>query len=360
MKIFNFSAGPTMIPKSILEKVKEAITNYSMGIGIAELSHRTVKFRNIIDKTEENIRKLMGISDDYAVCFIQGGASLQFAMLPMNLMNSAGCAEYVDTGYWSEKAIVEAEKFGKIKIIASSKDVNYARIPDLRKWKPSTDASYVHITTNNTIEGTQYHSYPEIDNSVPLIADMSTDIMTKNIEVDLFDVIYASTQKVLGPTGLSIVIIKRDLADRSEGKNLSTMLDYTTYIYEKSMHNTPPTFSIYLLMLVTEWLLEQGGIEMMDKINTIKSEVIYECLDSSNFYNNFIESPHRSRVNIVFKLPTKKLDEIFIDEAEKRGLIGLKGHRSVEGIRASMYNAMPLEGVETLVDFMYEFEKKHG
>jgi phosphoserine aminotransferase len=184
--------------------------------------------------------------------------------------------------------------------------------------------------------------------------------MTKNIEVNLFDLIYASTQKVLGPTGLSIVIIKRNLAERAKKKNLPAMLDYTIYIYEKSMYNTPPTFSIYLLMLITDWLLEQGGIEVMDRINTVKSEVIYECLDSSNFYNNFIESSHRSRVNIVFKLPTEKLDEMFLKEAEKIGLIGLRGHRAVGGIRASMYNAMPLEGVETLVDFMYEFEKKHG
>ena len=361
MKIFNFSAGPTMIPKSLMEKVQKEFTNYnSMGIGITELSHRTVEFSNLIDKTEANIRRLMGISDDYAVCFIQGGASMQFAMLPMNFMKLNGFAEYIDTGYWAEKAIVEAKKIGEVKIIASSKDAQYTRIPNFRKWKPSPDASYVHITTNNTIEGTQYHSYPEIDNGVPLVADMSTDIMTKNIEVNLFDFIYASTQKVLGPTGISIVIIKRNLADRAEGKNLPTMLDYTTYIYEKSMHNTPPTFSIYLLMLVTDWLLEQGGTEVMDRINTVKSEVIYECLDSSNFYNNFIESPHRSRVSIVFRLPTKELDELFIEEAEKRGLIGLKGHRSVEGIRASMYNAMPLEGVETLVDFMNEFEKKHG
>lgn len=361
MNIFNFSAGPTMIPLSVMERVQKEFTNYnSMGIGITELSHRTIEFSGIIDRTEANIRKLMEISDDYAICFVQGGASMQFAMLPMNLMNPGGFAEYMDTGYWSEKAIVEAEKIGEVKIVASSKDALYSRIPNFRKWKPAPDASYVHITTNNTIEGTQYHSYPEIDNGVPLVADMSTDIMTKNIEVNLFDLIYASTQKVLGPTGLSIVIIKRNLADRAEKKNLPTMLDYTTYIYEKSMHNTPPTFSIYLLMLVTEWLLDQGGIEVMDKINTVKSEVIYECLDSSSFYNNFIESPHRSRVSIVFRLPTKELDEMFIDKAEKRGLIGLRGHRSVGGIRASMYNSMPLEGVEALVDFMYDFEKKHG
>lgn len=350
-----------MIPPSVMERAKKEFTNYNgLGIGVAELSHRTVEFREIIDKTEDNIRKLMHIPQEYAICFIPGGASLQFYMIPVNfLINWWGC-EYIHTGYWSEKAIVEAQKCCYVKVSASSRDVNFKRIPNLRKWKNKFDSSYVHITTNNTIEGTQFHSYPELEHGVPLIADMSSDIMTKNTDITDFDMVYASTQKVLGPTGLSLVILKKKLAERSNKKNLATMLDYNTYIYEKSMHNTPPTFSVYMLMLVTDWLLEKGGIETMDKINTLKSEVIYEKIDSSDFYINFVEAPHRSRVNIVFRLPNKDLDEQFIAEAESEGLFGLRGHRSVEGIRASMYNAMPLEGVERLVDFMNKFEKQHG
>lgn len=361
MKIFNFSAGPSMIPASVMEKAQREFINYNnMGIGVCELSHRTDEFSSIIDRTESNIRKLMNISDEYAVCFIPGGASLQFYMIPINfLINWWGC-EYIDTGYWSEKAIIEAKKCCHVSVSASSKDANYKRIPNLRKWQNKFDSSYVHITTNNTIEGTQYHSYPEMEHGVPLIADMSTDIMTKKTDITEFDMVYASTQKVLGPSGLALVIMKRKLAERAYKKNLPTMLDYNTYINEKSMHNTPPTFSVYMLMLVTDWILEHGGIDAMDKINMLKSEVIYERIDSSGFYSNLVEAPHRSRVNIVFRCPTKHLSELFIHEAEEIGLLGLRGHRAVEGVRASMYNAMPLEGVEKLVDFMNRFEKLHG
>ncbi len=360
MKIFNFSAGPSMVPPPVMKKVQEEFRNYnSMGIGITELSHRTEEFAAIIDKTESNIREIMGINDNYAVCFVQGGASLQFAMIPMNLM-STGIAEYADSGYWSEKALIEAKKFGEIKILGSSKDTNYDRIPSVRKWKLSSNSSYIHITTNNTVYGTQYHAIPEMVGHAPLIADMSTDIMSRNIDVNNFGLIYASAQKVLGATGLAIVIIRRDLIERSEGKNLPTMLDYSTYVYEKSMHNTPPTFSIYFLMLVTNWLKEQGGMNAMEKINTLKSQTMYERIDASPFYTNFVVPSHRSRVNVVFRTPSKVLDEKFVTDAEKEGLIGLRGHRAVEGLRASMYNSMPLEGVEKLIDFMNEFELENS
>ena len=245
-------------------------------------------------------------------------------------------------------------------MLASSKATNYDRIPRVRKWRPATDSSYLHITTNNATYGTQYHSIPVLKNGVPLLADMSADIMTRKIDVSQFGMIYAATQRVMGPTGVSIVIIRKDLVERSKGKNLATMLDYNTFVDKKSMHNTPPTFSIYLLKQVTDWLKEQGGMDAVDRINTLKSEELYERINSSGFYTNFVAPADRSKVNVVFRLPTKELDDKFIEEARKIGLIGLKGHRSVEGLRASIYNAMPLEGVEYLLDFMNDFERKHG
>ena len=361
MKIFNFAAGPSMIPEPVMKKVQKEFRNYnSMGIGVTELSHRTPEFIDIIEKTEFNIRDIMNISDDYDVCFVQGGASLQYAMIPMNLMLKNGFAEYADTGYWSQMAILEAEKFGKVDIIGSGKVDGYNRISKIRKWKPDSSSSYLHITTNNATYGTQFHSIPTLENGVPMIADMSADIMTRRIDVSQFGVIYATTQRVMGPTGVSIVIIRKDLVERSKGKNLATMLDYSTFVDENSMHNTPPTFSIYLLLQVTEWLKEQGGMDAVDRINTLKSEELYERIDASGFYTNFVVPADRSKVNVVFKLPTKELDAKFLKEAYEAGLIGLKGHRSVEGLRASIYNAMPLEGVEVLLDFMNDFERKNG
>ena len=361
MKIFNFAAGPSMIPVPVMKKVQEEFRNYnSMGIGVTELSHRTPEFVDIIEKTEFNIRDIMDINDEYDVCFVQGGASLQYAMIPMNLMYNGGFAEYADTGYWSQMAILEAKKFGKVDVISSGRETGYSRIPNVRKWKPGPESSYLHITTNNATYGTQYHSIPVLENGVPLVGDMSADIMTRRIDVNQFGVIYATTQRVMGPTGVTIVIIRKDLVERSKGKNLATMLDYNTFVDENSMHNTPPTFSIYLLLQVTEWLKERGGMDAVDRINTLKSEELYERIDSSGFYSNFITPADRSKVNVVFRLPTKELDEKFLGEAYKAGLIGLKGHRSVEGLRASIYNAMPLEGVEVLLDFMNDFERKYG
>ncbi|MCP4177800.1 MAG: 3-phosphoserine/phosphohydroxythreonine transaminase [bacterium] len=361
MKIFNFAPGPSMIPKPVMERVQTDFMNYnSMGVGFVELSHRSEAFLKVITKVEDNIRELMKVGDDYSVCFIQGGASLQFAMIPMNFMKKDGFAEYADTGYWSEKAILEAKKLGDVRIICSSKESMYNKIPNVRKWKPDNDASYLHMTTNNTTFGTQFQTVPELDQNVPLIADMSTDLMTRKININQFDMVYASTQKVLGPSGMAVVLIKKDLADRADGRNLPTMLDYHTYMYERSMHNTPPTFSIYMLKLVTDWLKDQGGMKAMDKINTLKSGVIYEYLDSSDFYSNFVEPCNRSRMNIVFRTSSNEMDDLFVQESEKIGLIGLRGHRAIGGLRASIYNSMPLEGVEVLIDFMNEFERKHG
>jgi len=361
MKVFNFAAGPSMIPEPVMKKVQEEFLNYkSLGVGITELSHRSPEFIDIIEKTEANIRGIMDIDNNYSVCFIQGGASLQYAMAPMNLLLKDGFSEYADTGYWSQMAIIEAQKFGDVKVIGSSNSTNYDRIPSVRKWKPDAASSYLHITTNDATFGTQYHTIPELGNGVPLVGDMSADIMTRTIDVSQFGLIYATTQRVMGPTGVTIVIIRKDLVERTKNKDLATMLDYNTFVQQKSMHNTPPTFSIYLLKLVTEWLQEQGGMEAVDRVNTLKSEEIYERIDSTDFYANRVVPSNRSRVNAIFNLPSKKLDSLFIAEAEKIGLVGLRGHRSVKGIRASIYNAMPLEGVEVLIDFMNNFERLYG
>ncbi|MBN1865378.1 MAG: 3-phosphoserine/phosphohydroxythreonine transaminase [Victivallales bacterium] len=354
MKIFNFSAGPAMLPEEVMEKAAAEFTNYAdSGCGLMELSHRGTEFSDIMQRVEANIRGLMNIGDDYAVCFIQGGASLQFAMVPMNLMLPGGFAEYADTGSWASKAAKEAKLFGDVKIVASSKETNYDRIPVIRHWRPDPKASYLHITSNNTIAGTQYHSFPETE--VPLVADMSSDIMSKVIDINSFGLIYAGAQKNLGPSGVALVIIRRDLAERVPEKT-PVMLKHKTYIENNSLYNTPPTFGIYMLNLVMEWLKDKGGISAMEEINDAKSEALYELIDSSEFYRSPVDPGSRSRMNVVFRLPSEDLEAKFLSGAKKAGLTGLKGHRSVGGIRASIYNAMPIKGVETLIDFMNEFE----
>jgi phosphoserine aminotransferase len=282
---------------------------------------------------------------------------MQFAMIPMNLMLPGGFAEYADTGTWSNKAMKEAEGFGKVNVIASSKETNYDRIPVIRHWKPVEGASYLHITSNNTVAGTQYHAFPETD--APLIADMSSDIMSRIINVDDFGMIYAGAQKNLGPSGVALVIIRKDLADRTPS-TVPTMLKYGTYIEKQSMFNTPPTFGIYILGLVAKWLKSKGGIKGIEDINDAKSEALYELIDNSDFYRSPVDPASRSKMNIVFRLPSEELESKFVADASKEGLKSLKGHRSVGGIRASIYNAMPMKGIEALVDFMNEFSRKNG
>ncbi len=360
MKVYNFSAGPAMLPEAVMKKAQEEFCDYKgCGSGIMEISHRGKEFTEVIERAEKNIRDLMKISDEYAVCFIQGGASMQFAMVPMNLLIPGGFAEYVDSGVWSSKAIKEAKLFGEVKVLASSKESGYIKIPDMRHWKPDPKASYCHITSNNTIYGTQYHSFPDFLQT-PLIADMSSDIMSREIDVNLFSLIYAGAQKNLGPSGVTLVIIKKELAARTP-KNVPSMLRYETYINEKSLYNTPPTFGIYMLALITDWMKEMGGLSVIEEINDSKSEALYEYLDNaSDFYRSPVEPASRSKMNVVFRLPSEELEEKFVKEAKAEGLIGLKGHRSAGGIRASIYNAMPLSGVEKLIDFMMAFEKKNG
>ena len=358
MAIYNFSAGPAMLPKEVMEQAQAEFCDFkSSGSGLMELSHRGPEFSQVIEDTENDIRELMNISDDYAVCFIQGGASMQFAMMPMNLMIPGGFAEYADTGTWSAKAVKEAKGFGDVKIIASSKETNYDRIPVIRHWKPEEGSSYLHITSNNTVAGTQYHSFPETD--TPLIADMSSDIMSRVIDVNKFGMIYAGAQKNLGPSGLALVIIRKDLAERTPD-SVPTMLKYGTYINNQSMFNTPPTFAIYILGLVMKWLKSNGGIKGIEEINDVKSEALYELIDSSDFFRSPVDPASRSRMNVVFRLPSEELEAKFVKEAAAAGLKSLKGHRSVGGIRASIYNAMPMKGIEALIDFMNDFARKNG
>ena len=358
MKVYNFSAGPAKLPEEVMIKAQEEFLDYAgSGSGIMELSHRGPEFSEVMAKVDANIRELMNIGDEYAICFIQGGASMQFAMIPMNLMLPGKVADYADTGSWSANAIKEAKLFGEVNVVASSKESNYNHIPVIRHWQPVKDASYLHITSNNTIAGTQYHSFPVSD--APLIADMSSDIMSRVININDFGLIYAGAQKNMGPSGVALVISRKDLAGRVADK-VPTMLKYKTYIEKNSMFNTPPTFAIYILNLVTEWLKSKGGIAAIEEINDAKSEALYELIDSTEFYRCPVEPASRSRMNVVFRLPSEELEAKFIKEAAAAGLKGLKGHRSVGGIRASIYNAMPMKGVETLVDFMNDFEANNG
>lgn len=358
MKVYNFSAGPAMLPEDVMKIAQSEFCNYAdSGSGIMELSHRGPQFSTVIEQAESNIRELMNISDEYAVCFIQGGASMQFAMIPMNLMDE--CADYADTGTWANKAAKEATGCGKVNIIASSKESNYDHIPVIRHWKPTKNASYLHLTSNNTVAGTQYHSFPPASKTAPIIADMSSDIMSRVINVNDFGMIYAGAQKNIGPSGMALVIIRKDLAERVSS-TVPTMLQYKTYIEKQSMFNTPPTFAIYMVKLVTDWFKAQGGIGAIEDINDMKSECLYELLDSSDFYSSPVKGGSRSKMNIVFRMPNEDLETKFVKEAAAQGMNGLKGHRSVGGIRASIYNAMPLAGVETLVDFMLAFEKKNA
>lgn len=360
MRVFNFSAGPAMLPKEVMERAKEEFCSYgATGCGVIELSHRGKEFTEIIERAIRNTRELLNLSDEYSVLFIQGGASLQFAMIPMNLLAKGGFAEYVDSGVWASTAIKEAGRFGELKVIGSSKSTNYDRIPEVRHFKPNQGSSYLHITSNNTIYGTQYHYFPEMPREVPLIADMSSDIMSRVIDVNDFGLIYAGMQKNLGPSGCALVLIRKDLVERAN-KDLPTMLRYSTYVDHNSLFNTPSTFAIYLYALVTDWMKKKGGISAIEEINDAKSEALYETIDNSDFYKNPVEPSSRSRMNVVFTLPNDELGDKFVKEAAKAGLTGLKGHRSVGGIRASIYNAMPLEGVEVLIDFMHDFEKSNG
>ncbi len=357
--VFNFNPGPAVLPEPVIESTSKAVLNFAnTGMSIMEVSHRSKEFDALLVETESLLAEVMGIPENYKVLFLQGGASLQFAMVPMNLLTSGKVADYIDTGNWSTNAIKEAVKIGKVNVAASTKDDKYTRIPAQSELKLTPDAVYCHITSNNTIEGTQYHTFPDTGN-VPLVADMSSDILSKKVDVSRFGVIYAGAQKNMGPAGVTIVVIRKDLADLVP-ENVPVMLKYSTHIKASSTYNTCPVTSIFVVHEVLKWLKDIGGVAEMEKINKKKAAIIYDVLDNNKFYRGTVQKDSRSLMNIPFRLPAEDLENEFISQASKKNLKGLKGHRSVGGIRASIYNAFPVEGAQALADFMAEFAKSHS
>ena len=360
-RVFNFSAGPAVLPLPVLEQARDEMLDHAgAGLSVMEMSHRSKAYTAIIAKAKTLIRELMAIPETYEVLFLQGGATLQFSMLPMNLITQpeTQSVDYIVTGSWSEKALKEAKKQLKdVRVAASSKDVNFSRIPTQAELTLNPGAAYVHMTTNNTIFGTEFHYIPETGD-IPLLADISSNVLSRPMDVSRFGVLYAGAQKNLGPSGVTLVIIRKDLMGRQS--NLPQMLDYQVQADNGSMLNTPPTYAIYILGLVLQWTKDQGGVAAMEQRNIRKAEKLYATIDASSFYHCPTEKSSRSRMNVPFTLANPKQDAVFLEEAQKAGLITLGGHRSVGGMRASIYNAMPEEGVTALTHFMTEFERKNG
>lgn len=358
-RVYNFSAGPSMLPLEVLEKAKIEMLNYeNSGMSVMELSHRSGLFTEIISEAEQHLRDLMNIPNQYKVLFLQGGASQQFAMIPMNLLVKNRKADYVNTGTWSKKAMKEAMKYGDIRIIATSEDENYSYIPAITRNLIHPEADYVHITTNNTIEGTAFSKIPDTG-GIPLVADMSSNILSEEIDVLNFGMIYAGAQKNIGPAGLTVVIIREDLIGQAP-ESCPTMLNYKTHVDSGSLYNTPPTYGIYIAKLVFEWLKRLGGLKEMERINKEKAKLLYDFLEESVMFSSPVRKDSRSIMNIPFTAKSAELDAAFVKEATASGFENLKGHRSVGGMRASIYNAMPLDGVQALITFMKEFENKHS
>jgi len=357
-RIFNFSAGPAVLPEPVLRKAQEAVWDVAgSGIGIMEHSHRGKVFDRIRDEAEQACRDLAGIPDNYRVLFLQGGASLQFSMVPMNLLPPDRTADYLLTGVWAQKAVKEAKVLGaKVHVAASSESTNFDRIPQPSEIKYSERPAYVHLTTNNTIYGTQWRSEPAVPAGVPLVADTSSDMYSRPIDVSRYGLIYAGAQKNLGPSGVVLVIVRDDLVEAGP-KTLPTMLQYRTHAAEKSLYNTPPTFGIYVMGEVFKWIQSDGGLEAMAEHNESKAALLYDFIDQTDFFRGTAQADSRSRMNVCFRAPTEELENKFIAEATKRGLDGLKGHRNAGGMRASIYNACPRAAVEALVAFMKEFEQ---
>jgi phosphoserine aminotransferase len=358
-RIYNFSAGPAVLPVAVLEQAqREMLSLPGVGMSVMEISHRSKTFDEIILRAESGLRELLGIPDNYHILFLQGGASLQFSMLPMNLLVPGGSADYIVTGSWGKKAVKEAKLCGAVNVASNMADGGFTRIPNANEINLNAAAAYVHITTNETIEGVQWKREPEVG-SVPLVADASSDILSRPITLEKYALIYAGAQKNMGPSGVTLIILRDDLL-RQIPEALPTMLDYRTHVENKSLYNTPNTWGIYIISLVCDWLKEKGGLEGMRRENEEKAELLYEAIDATDFYRGHADSDCRSIMNVTFRLPAEELEKKFASEATAQGLDGLKGHRSVGGIRASIYNAFPIEGVKALVSFMKEFEKKNG
>ncbi|MFI8481177.1 3-phosphoserine/phosphohydroxythreonine transaminase [Pseudomonas sp. NPDC078700] len=358
-RAFNFCAGPAALPEAVLQRAQADLLDWQgKGLSVMEMSHRSDEYTAIAEKAEQDLRDLLSIPSNYKVLFLQGGASQQFAEVALNLLPEDGVADYIDTGIWSKKSIEEAKRYGNINVAASAKPYDYFAIPGQNEWQLSKNAAYVHYASNETIGGLQFDWIPQVGD-VPLVADMSSDILSRSLDVSKFGLIYAGAQKNIGPSGLVVVIVREDLLGRARSA-CPTMLNYKVAADNGSMYNTPATFSWYLSGLVFEWLKEQGGVPAMEKLNRAKKELLYGAIDSSGLYSNPISSNARSWMNVPFRLADDRLDKPFLAGADARGLLNLKGHRSVGGMRASIYNAVGLDAVQALVAYMAEFEKEHG
>jgi phosphoserine aminotransferase len=358
-RIFNFSAGPAVMPLPVLEQAeRELVSLPGIGMSMLEVSHRSKIFEDVLARAEADIRTLAGIRSNYKVLFLQGGASLQFTMVPMNLLQAGATADYLVTGVWAAKAAEEARKIGKVHVAATTKADQFTRLPRAEEIALTPGAAYVHMTSNNTIYGTEWKALPDVGD-LPLVSDTSSDMFSRPIDVSRHALIYAGAQKNMGPAGVTVVIIRDDLLSRSAA-SLPSMLNYAVHAENGSMYNTPPVFAIYLLGLVVRWLLNSGGLESMAVANERKASKLYAEIDRTGFYRGTAQKADRSLMNVTFRLPSEELEKQFVKEAEKDGMDGLKGHRSVGGMRASIYNAFPEEGVDALTSFMREFERRNG
>jgi len=356
---YNFCSGPAALPAEVLEQARDELLNWrNKGMSVMEMSHRSAEFVGIAEEAEQDFRDLLGIPSNYKVLFLQGGASAQFSMVPLNLLQGRGKADYIDTGIWSRKAIDEGRRYAEVNVVASAKAENYRVIPVQSQWNLDPSAAYVHYTPNETIGGVEFQYIPEVGD-VPLVADMSSNLLSRPLDVSKFGCIYAGAQKNIGPAGLTIVIVREDLIGQARPET-PVMMDYKVAADNGSMYNTPPTFAWYLAGLVFKWLKRQGGVEAIAEVNRRKAEKLYQAIDGSDFYNNPIAPSCRSWMNIPFTLRDEALNNQFLAEAEAAGLVNLQGHRSVGGMRASIYNSMPEAGVDVLIDFMRQFEKTRG
>lgn len=358
MRVHNFNAGPAVLPLPVLHQVRDELVELpALGQSVMEMSHRSQDFEVFLDRAENGLRRLLGLGDDFAVLFLGGGASLQFSMAPMNLLADGARADYLVHGSWGVKALKEAQKAGEAHLAATTKDAGYRRVPETAEMTLDAGAKYVHFTSNETIEGVQWPREPQ-SGGVPLVCDASSDILSRPIDIEKYGLIYAGAQKNIGPSGVTVVIIRRDWIESRA--DLPTMLSYATHAKDRSLYNTPNTFGIYMVALVCEWIESLGGLEGMARRSVEKASLIYDTIDASDFYRGFAEKESRSQMNVTFRLPDEELERKFVAQSEKAGLIGLKGHRSVGGLRASIYNALEPESVRVLVDFMREFERENG
>lgn len=357
-RVHNFCAGPAALPDSVLQQAQAEMLDWQgTGMSVMEMSHRSKEIVAITETAETDLRELLGISDDYAVLFMQGGASTQFSAIPLNLLGDKTSADYINTGQWSKKAIKEAKRYCDVNVVASSEAENFSCVPARSEWQLNDDAAYFHYTPNETIGGVEFFEIPEVQ--VPLVADMSSTILSRPIDVSKFGLIYAGAQKNIGPAGLTIVIVRKDLLGKSRDIT-PVMLDYQTCAENDSMYNTPPTYSIYLAGLVFKWLKAQGGVAAMEVVNRRKAEKLYAYIDNSGFYSNPVAVPNRSLMNVPFTLANDELDKTFLSEADAAGLLNLKGHRSVGGMRASIYNAVGEQAVDDLISFLQDFAQRNG